>query len=115
MKRQDFNPELVAIGTRIRIRREELGLTQQELADAVGTTRNTISRYEIGQSEMGLLLFSAISKALFISTSFLLTGVIGCTDDYYIQSNYLKLSERDRKVVINMTKAHIGEMLDHHE
>ena len=115
MKRQDFNPELVAIGTRIRIRREELGLTQQELADAVGTTRNTISRYEIGQSETGLLLFSAISKALFISTSFLLTGVNCCSDDYYIQSNFLKLSERDRRVVINTTKAHIGEMLDHHE
>ena len=94
MKRKDFNPELVAIGERIRIRREKLGLTQQELADAVGTTRNTISRYELGQTEMGLLMFSAISKALFISTSFLLTGVNCCSDDYYIQSNFLKLSER---------------------
>ena len=56
MKRKDFNPELVAIGERIRIRREKLGLTQQELADAVGATRNTISRYETGQSEMGLLV-----------------------------------------------------------
>ena len=64
MKRQDFNPELVAIGTRIRIRREELGLTQQELADAVGATRNTISRYEIGQSEMGLLLIVFNSSSI---------------------------------------------------
>ena len=92
-------------------RREELGLTQQDLADAVGATRNTISRYETGQSEMGLLVFSAISKALCVSTSFLLTGVNCCSDDYLIQVDFLKLNERDRRVVIKTTQAHIKEML----
>ena len=112
MKRKEFNPQLVAIGERIRIRREELGLTQQDLADAVGTTRNTISRYETGQSEMGLLVFSAISKALRVSTAFLLTGVICCSDDYSIQSDFLKLNDRDRRVVVNTTQAHIKVMLE---
>ena len=37
---------LEKIGARIRIKRESLGMTQQELADMVNVTRNTISRYE---------------------------------------------------------------------
>ena len=60
---------------------------------------------------MGLLVFSAISKALCVSTSFLLTGVNCCSDDYLIQVDFLKLNERDRRVVIKTTQAHIKEML----
>lgn len=36
-------------GRRIRERREELGATIQELADAVGVTKQQISRIELGQ------------------------------------------------------------------
>ena len=64
MKRQDFNPELVAIGTRIRIRREELGLTQQDLADMLGINRNTLSRYENGKIEMKIGMLFLIAEVL---------------------------------------------------
>ena len=64
MKRQDFNPELVAIGTRIRIRREELGLTQQDLADMLGINRNTLSRYENGEIEMKIGMLFLIAEVL---------------------------------------------------
>ena len=35
---------LEKIGARIRIKRESLGMTQQELSDIVGVSRNTIVR-----------------------------------------------------------------------
>ena len=36
------------IGKQIRTRREELGLTLADLGDAIGTTRQTIHKYETG-------------------------------------------------------------------
>ena len=38
-------------GDNLRTYREMARMSQQELADAVGTTRNSVSNYEIGRSE----------------------------------------------------------------
>ena len=52
---------LKKIGARIRIKRESLGMTQQELADMVNVTRNTISRYENGETEVGVITLNNIA------------------------------------------------------
>ena len=39
------------IGVRIKHRREQLGLTQQQIADAISVTKSTIQRYETGKIE----------------------------------------------------------------
>ena len=49
------------IGARIRSKRESLGMTQQELAEMVNVTRNTISRYENGETEVGVITLNNIA------------------------------------------------------
>ena len=84
---------LEKIGARIRIKRESLGMTQQELADMVNVTRNTISRYENGETEVGVITLNNIADALSVTVLWLLFGFDYENDIY---NNLLKLTERDR-------------------
>lgn len=51
-------------GVVLRDRRKELKLTQQELADKVGTAKSYIARVEQGDTDMQLSSFLRIAKAL---------------------------------------------------
>ena len=94
---------LEKIGARIRIKRESLGMTQQELADMVNVTRNTISRYENGETEVGVITF------LSVTVLWLLFGFDYENDIY---NNLLKLTERDRQIVVDTIMAQINSMLN---
>ncbi len=50
--------------TRIRQFRQEIGLTQQELADSVGVTRQTVNALENARYNPSLLLAYKITKKL---------------------------------------------------
>lgn len=52
------------IGSTIRAIREEQGLTQQQLAEKVGTSRSTIGRVELGDWSVSLDLLTSITSAL---------------------------------------------------
>ena len=52
------------VGERIRRRREELGLSQDQLADIVGASRQMVSRYENGVREMGIVSLLQYADAL---------------------------------------------------
>ena len=52
------------IGENIRLAREAQGLSQDDLADIVGTTRKAVSRYETGTQEMGIVTFCQYAEAL---------------------------------------------------
>lgn len=63
------------IGERIKNRRTELGMTQQELADAVNISRNSMSRIETSVvPNMTVYTAMRIAKALGISMDFLVYG-----------------------------------------
>ena len=97
------------IGARIRSKRESLGMTQQELAEMVNVTRNTISRYENGETEVGVITLNNIADALSVTVLWLLFGF-----DYEkdIHNNLLKLTERDRQIVVDTIMAQINSMLN---
>ncbi len=59
----------MSIGTEIKKRREEKGLTQAELAKEVGCDRTNITHYEIGNKVPTVPMGKAIAK------------VLGCTVD----------------------------------
>ncbi len=50
--------------TKIRLLRQEIGLTQQELAESVGVTRQTINALENARYNPSLLLSYRITKIL---------------------------------------------------
>ncbi|MBW2618508.1 MAG: helix-turn-helix domain-containing protein [Deltaproteobacteria bacterium] len=66
----DFGNDFAA---RLRRRREELGFTQEGLAQKVSLSKATIQKYEGGQIPKGLHL-AALSRVLEITTDYLLFG-----------------------------------------
>lgn len=63
------------IGKRIKERRKELDMTQQELADKIEISRNSLSRIETAViPNMTVYTAMRIAKALDISMDFLIYG-----------------------------------------
>jgi DNA-binding XRE family transcriptional regulator len=64
------------VGDRLRKAREESGLSQQELADAIGVSRNTISNHEVGvgKRDPQTLLVRAWAAATDVSVEWIRTG-----------------------------------------
>lgn len=54
----------------IRAFRIDLGMTQQQLADIVGVSKNMISDYELQKSQPSLLVAHCISEALGVKFSY---------------------------------------------
>jgi transcriptional regulator with XRE-family HTH domain len=66
------DPLYVAVGRAVRSRREQLGIAQLELADAVGLTRSSITNLEAGWQQTPLHTLYAIANALEVPVTALL-------------------------------------------
>lgn len=64
-------PEVTA-GDRIRIRRNELKLPVERLAEKIGVPPDTISRYESGEEKVPGDFFESIAKALYTTPSYIM-------------------------------------------
>lgn len=62
---------MAAFEEKVKAARTELGLTQQELADAVGVSKRAIINYERGEKKPRPTTLLALAKALKVSTKFL--------------------------------------------
>jgi transcriptional regulator with XRE-family HTH domain len=71
-KKRILNHELRQIGRNIRFYREEIGLTQESLAEATETHDRTIGRIERGEINFSILHFHRICRALSRSSDLLL-------------------------------------------
>ena len=69
------NIDLTTVGGRIKAKRLEAGLTQEQLADKLFVKFSMISRYERSESNMGIDTLKSIAAALGCSASYLLEGV----------------------------------------
>ena len=65
----------VAVGARIRIIREALGLTQGELADRVDLDRTSVTNIETGRQRMLLHTVEDIATALGTNAKNLMKGI----------------------------------------
>ncbi|NLI20314.1 MAG: helix-turn-helix transcriptional regulator [Clostridiales bacterium] len=66
----------IEVGLRIRKARNDKGLTQKALAEAIGRTESLIAQYERGKVEIPLSGLEKLAKALEIDTSELLYGKV---------------------------------------
>ena len=64
------------IGRRIATRRNQLGLTQAQAAELSGLTQQFFASVETGRKNMRADSIIKVSKALGVSTDFLLTGSV---------------------------------------
>lgn len=58
------HPLDIALGARVRLRRKELGLSQDELARAIGLTFQQIQKYEHGTNRISFSRLMEIAEAL---------------------------------------------------
>lgn len=80
------------IGEKIQILREELNLNQRELADLVGITEATLSRYENNKREPKGLILAKLAKTLNVSTDYLLDDTLTKKIPY---GNHNELSQNE--------------------
>src|SRR3954452_14047903 len=64
------NPIDVLVGTRLRLRRNMLGLSQQRLGEAVGLTFQQVQKYERGANRIGASRLHELSQVLNVPLSF---------------------------------------------
>ena len=86
------NPDLVETGEKIRALRESRGMSQEQLALLLDTTKNSISKYENGQMEMK------------ISMLYKLADLFGVTPNDLTPKHILKKTyDEKRKLIENIT------------
>jgi transcriptional regulator with XRE-family HTH domain len=64
------NPTDVYVGSRVRLRRKMLGLSQEKLGEKLGITFQQIQKYEKGTNRVGASRLQAMSEALNVPVSY---------------------------------------------
>ena len=70
------NPVDKYVGSRVRMRRIMLGMSQEKLGEALGLTFQQIQKYEKGTNRVGASRIQQISEILQVPVSFLFEGVL---------------------------------------
>jgi transcriptional regulator with XRE-family HTH domain len=68
------NPVDKHVGSRVRMRRIMLGMTQQKLGEALGLTFQQIQKYEKGTNRVGASRIQQIAEVLNVPVSFFFEG-----------------------------------------
>ena len=64
------NPVDIHVGSRVRLRRNMLGMSQEKLGESLGITFQQIQKYEKGTNRVGASRLQAISSVLGVPVSF---------------------------------------------
>lgn len=106
------NPELEAVGRRVRAARLSRGMTKEALAEAAETSTQFLSQIEKGEQSMTILKFKRLATALGVSGDYLLYGRVGMDEQVALAAEYLtglNLVERD---LAAKTVAHLRRLMD---
>ncbi|MAI07805.1 MAG: transcriptional regulator [Magnetococcales bacterium] len=68
------DPVDVYVGSRVRLRRTVLGMSQEKLADQLGITFQQVQKYENGSNRIGSSRLFAISNILNVPVEYLFEG-----------------------------------------
>ena len=69
------NPVDLHVGSRIRLRRKLLGVSQEQLADSLGLTFQQVQKYERGANRVSASKLYEIAKTLQVPVSFFFDGL----------------------------------------
>ncbi|HEY9235335.1 MULTISPECIES: helix-turn-helix domain-containing protein [Phenylobacterium] len=69
------NPIDVHVGLRIRLRRKELGVSQERLAEAIGLTFQQVQKYERAANRVSASKLYEMARALDTSTAYFFEGL----------------------------------------
>ena len=69
------NPIDIHVGLRIRLRRKELGVSQEKLAEAIGLTFQQVQKYERAANRVSASKLYEMARALETSTAYFFEGL----------------------------------------
>ncbi len=112
----------IHVGKRLRRRRRLLGLTQQNLGDAIGTRFQQVQKYECGANRLNASRLHRIATALRVPASYFFEGLPDAvpsasnaneaTTDVFSQAEtielvraYYMLGKRPRQKLLDLAKA----------
>src|SRR5256886_11431737 len=73
------NPIDVHVGSRVRLRRNMLGLSQEKLGEAIGLTFQQVQKYERGANRIGASSLHDLSRVLDVPVSFFFADILPVT------------------------------------
>jgi transcriptional regulator with XRE-family HTH domain len=79
MAKKAPNPTDKHVGSRVRMRRMMLGMSQEKLGDALGLTFQQVQKYEKGTNRIGASRLQQISHILQVPVSFFFEGAPAMT------------------------------------
>lgn len=84
---------------RIRFKRIEAGLTQEQLAEAVETSQATVARWERGEVDLSVKKLLEIAEALGCAPSELIDNGDGLSDHERDHIRFMRDNPRERKII----------------
>ena len=109
------------IGAKIRMRRSELGMTQTDLAKAIGVTFQQVQKYENGTNRVGGSRMAGVAKALEVPVSYFFDQTAAETEAgsgsllntrgaVSLLRAYAAIKEQSqRAALVNLARALVGE------
>lgn len=89
----------MTLGEKIQKLRKQQGLSQEALAEKVMVTRQTISKWELGQSTPDLDFIAQLSDIFHVTSDYLIREDMTRPDELPYKKRRLRLSERGKRVV----------------
>jgi transcriptional regulator with XRE-family HTH domain len=104
------NPIDLAVGLRIRERRRALGLSQSQLAQALGVTFQQVQKYELGANRVSASRLAAIAEVLDTTCGRLFGEVLSALSNEAEQLLRLfdRLTEGQRTALLGVARAMAG-------
>jgi len=100
----DFLNEM---GQRIHSKRKSLRFSQEELAEKAEISKQTVSRAENGQRELGARNVMRIARALELSADYLLTGEHVDKDSFILNKKIENLTDRQYRFLEEFVRNYI--------
>lgn len=98
----------IHVGSRIRLRRVMLGLSQEKLGDGLGITFQQVQKYEKGTNRVGASRLQHISELLDVHISYFFEGTPDTTEDRALAVPSLLSQFINSKEGISLAKAFSG-------
>jgi transcriptional regulator with XRE-family HTH domain len=90
------------MGRRVNEKRKEMRLSQEDVAEMVDVSKQTISLIESGRQEPGAKIVAKLAKALGMSADYLLTGSRTDTDLQILDRRLKNMNERQYRFLENV-------------
>lgn len=90
------------IGEKVKMRRKELGISQERLAEVLGVTYQQVQRYENGTNRLNVENIQLIADALSVSVSYFFengkTSIVAERPPHYLPTDESKLLKYFREI-----------------